>query len=246
MQLVVQKGAAPIYQQVQSLIRDRITAGSWQPGDAIPSEQALGMQFGIARMTVRQALDGLIREGLLVRERGRGTFVARPRIEHELTRMHSFSEDMRNRGMAPSARLLDREVVPAPSEVGEKLGLGLREAVIYLRRLRLANGLPMALEISYLHYEMCRAVLEADLEAGSLYTFLEDSVGLRLTHASQELEAALPDMAEAALLELPRRHPVLVIRQTVYLRGMGEEVPGIYGLTVYRADRYHFHMEIPR
>jgi GntR family transcriptional regulator len=246
MQLVAQKGAAPIYLQLQTLIRERIASGGWRPGEAIPSEQALGQQFGIARMTVRQALDGLIRDGLLIRERGRGTFVARPRVESELSRMHSFTEDMRRRGMVPSARLLDREVIPAPADVSARLGLGLREAVIYIRRLRLADGEPMALEISYLQYGLCRSVLEAELESGSLYAFLESRAAIRLCYASQEVEAAVADAQEAALLGLPRRHPVLVVRQVAYISAMGEETPGIFGITVYRADRYHFRMAVPR
>src|SRR6185437_3638584 len=130
----------PMYQQLQSLIRTNITSGTWQPGQAIPSEQMLSRQFEIARMTVRQALEGLIREGLLRRERGRGTFVAHPMVERELSRLRGFSEDMRARRMAPSARLLAREVVPAPPEVSEHLRLGAREAVIYMRRLRLADA----------------------------------------------------------------------------------------------------------
>lgn len=247
MTTLLQKGASgPMYVQLQNLIRDHIASGVWQPNQAIPSEQALGRQFGIARMTVRQALEGLLREGLLIRERGRGTFVARPRAERELTRMHGFSEDMRARGLAPSARLISREVVPAPAWVGEALRLGKREAVIYLQRLRLADALPMALETSYLNYELCRTVLDADLEAGSLYVFLKESVRLQLCYASQELEAALPSQDTAALLEMPRRQPVLIIRQTTYVRAGDEDMPGITGSTVYRADRYRFRMQVPR
>lgn len=243
----LQKGATePIYVQLQNLIRERIAAGSWRPGEAIPSELALVQQFGIARMTVRQAIDGLIREGLLVRARGRGTFVAHPRVERELSRLYGFSEDMRSRGMVPAARLLQREVVPAPADVSAYLGLGRREAVIYIRRLRLADGVPMAIEASYLNYELCRDVLDADLEAGSLYAFLQDTIGLRLCHGSQELEAALPGAGDARLLEQPRTHPVLAITQTTYVQSAGMEQPGIYGRTTYRADRYRFRMEVPR
>jgi GntR family transcriptional regulator len=243
----LQKGiSAPIYLQLQNLIRDRIADGVWQPGQAIPSEETLVRQFGIARMTVRQALEGLLREGLLIRERGRGTYVARPRVERELTRMHGFSEDMRARGMVPSARLVARDVRPAPAGVSTELRLGKREAVIYLQRLRLADDLPMALESSYLNYELCREVLQADLESGSLYVFLQESIGLRLCYASQELEAAFPNAETAALLEMPRRRPVLIIRQTTYVRIGEEDIPGITGSTVYRADRYRVRMQVPR
>src|SRR5579875_1392771 len=156
----------PIYLRLRELLRSSIASGTWKPGQAIPSEPLLAEQFGVARMTVRQAIDGLIHEGLLVRVRGSGTFVTQFRVERELSRLHGFSEDMRARSMAPSARMLAREVVPAPVEVSQHLSLGRREAVIYLQRLRLADGLPMAVETSYLNYEFCRGVLDADLEAG--------------------------------------------------------------------------------
>lgn len=236
----------PMYQQLQELIRGDILSGLWQPGQAIPSEQTLVQQFGIARMTVRQAVDGLIREGLLRRERGRGTFVAHKPVERELSRMRGFSEDMRARGMVPSARLIARQVVPAPPEVSTHLHLGLREAVIYIRRLRLADALPMALETSYLDYTLFRPVLEADLESSSLYEYLQAALPLRLSHASQELAAALPSAEDAQLLEQSRRAPTLMITQTTYVQVAGEEVPAIFGRTIYRADRYRFRLEVPR
>ncbi|MGH2390038.1 MAG: GntR family transcriptional regulator [Chloroflexota bacterium] len=236
----------PMYQQLQVLIRTNIASGIWQPGQAIPSEQMLSRQFEIARMTVRQALEGLIREGLLRRERGRGTFVAHSMVERELSRLRGFSEDMRVRGMTPSARLLVRDVIPAPPEVSDHLQLGIREAVIHLRRLRLADALPMALETAYFNYQLFRRILDADLEANSLYEFMETTLGLHLAHGSQELEAALPTAGDAQLLQQSRRDPTLVISQTTYLRLDDGEVPAIFGRTIYRADRYRFRLEVPR
>jgi GntR family transcriptional regulator len=236
----------PRYLQVQQYLRDEIAAGTWLPGKAIASEQALAQQFHIARMTVRQAIEGLIREGLLRRERGRGTFVTLRRVERELSRMRGFSEDMLARGMVPSTKLLAREVVPAPPDVSIHLAVGQREAVIYLKRLRLADALPMALETSYFNYALFRPLLTADLESHSLYSFLEQALGFRLSHASQELAATLPSTEEAALLEQPKRHPTLVISQTTYVQLAGEELPAIFGRTLYRADRYRFRQEIPR
>lgn len=236
----------PLYRRVGDYLRDGIARGTWPPGTPIPSEKALAGHFSIARMTARQAVDCLIREGLVARVQGRGTFVTLSRVERELTRMRGFSEDMRTQGMAPSSRLLAREVIPAPATVSEHLGLGKREAVIFLRRVRLADGTPMALETSYLHYELCRPVLEADLEAGSLYTFLQDTVAMKLHCASRELRAALPAPAEAALLEMPRKCPVLVAAQTTYIQQDGRDVPAIFGHTLYRGDRYSFRLEIPR
>jgi GntR family transcriptional regulator len=238
--------AQPRYAQLQQHIRERIEAGVWQPGDPIPGEKALAQQYAVARMTVRQALEGLIRAGLLVRVRGRGTYVARPHVERELSHMHGFSEDMRARGMVPSSRLLIREVVPAPPTVSAALQVGEREAVIFVQRLRLADALPLALETSYLRHALCRDVLHADLEGGSLYAFLQDRLRIELLHASQELQAALPSRAEADLLQITRRQPVLIIQQTTYVRQQQLECAAIVGRTVYRADRYRFHLEVPR
>lgn len=236
----------PVYRQLQDLIRSRVAAGTWKPGEMIPTEKNLAQQFGVARMTVRQATEGLMREGLLVRVRGRGTFVTHPRVERELARMHSFTEDMHGRGLSTFTRLLARRVVPAPDEVSEALRLGRREAVIYLQRLRFADDLPMALETSYLNYEHCHGILDADLETGSLYRFLEEQALLRLSHATQELRAALPSRGDATLLQVSWRQPVLVIEQTTHADGPEGERPLICGRTVYRADRYHFRLEVPR
>lgn len=238
--------AQPRYAQLQQHIRAGIQAGTWQPGEAIPAEHALARQFSVARMTVRQALDGLIHEGVLVRVRGRGTFVAHPHVERELSRMHGFSEDMRARGLTPSSRLLAREVIPAPTPVREALHVDEGARVLLLQRLRFADGAPLALETSYLRYALCREVLHADLEAGSLYTFLQECVRLELRHASQELQAALPSRVEADLLQIARRQPVLIIEQTTYVQHGAEELPAIVGRTVYRADRYRFRLEVPR
>jgi GntR family transcriptional regulator len=239
-------GDVPVYQQLQDVIRENLTSGLWAPGQAIPSEQSLGQQYGVARMTIRQALDGVIREGLLRRERGRGTFVTHKRVERELSRMRGFSEDMGARGMAPSARLIAREVVPAPAEVSKHLQLGPREAVIYLRRLRFADALPMALETSYFNYTLFRPILEADLESHSLYDYLQNTLSVRLSHASQELAATLPTAEDAGLLGQSKRDPTLVITQTTYVHMAGEELPAIFGRTMYRADRYRFRLEVPR
>ncbi len=236
----------PVYRQLQALVRENIASGVWEVGKAIPSEQALGQQFGIARMTVRQALDGLIREGLLRRERGRGTFVAQQWVERELSRLRSFSEDMHARHMVPTARLIAREVVPAPPDATEHLGLGVREAVIYLKRLRLADASPMALETSYFNYALFRPILDADLSTGSLYEFIQATLALRLTHASQEFSVVLPTAGDAQLLGLSKRDATLMISQTTYVQVGNNSGPAIYGHTLYRADRYRFRMVVPR
>jgi GntR family transcriptional regulator len=247
MAMKLERGSGqPMYLQLQSYLRNAIVNGTWKPGEAIPAEKALAQEFAIARMTVRQAIDGLIHEGLLVRILGHGTYVARPRVERQLGRMRGFSEDMRARGMAPASRMLCREIVPAPEAVSIELQLGIREAVIHIRRLRLANRAPMALEECYLNYTILHGVMDADLESGSLYAYMRDTLQVQLRYAEQELEATHPTQAEAERLEISRRHSVLVVHQTTFVQDGGADRPGIMGRTVYRADRYRFRQEVRR
>src|SRR5260370_30998021 len=143
-------GDLPIYVQLENLVRDRIDNGEWAPGMMLPSERQLCDTYGIARMTVRQAISNLVIEGLLTRTQGRGTFVARPRLRQSLSRLTSFSEDMRDRGLLGTTRLLAREEMPASPEIAAVLAVAGGDPVLQVQRLRSASGRPMALGCSTL------------------------------------------------------------------------------------------------
>jgi GntR family transcriptional regulator len=194
-------------------------------------------------MTARQAITELVQEGLLYREQGRGTFVARPRIAQQLLRLTGFTEDMRARALRPGARVLTAEMWPADETVAGWLRVKPGQPVFHLRRLRLADAEPLALEASFVSFIGCERLLDEDLERDSLYGVLEARHGLPPLAAEQDLEAALAGEADAALLGIAPGDPVLRTRR---LTTTVRDRPLEYATAVYRGDKYTFHTRLSR
>lgn len=232
----------PIYYQLEQGIKEMIEKGQLQPGEMIPSERELAETYDISRMTVRQAINNLVNDGYLVRKRGKGTFVAATKIEQPLKGLTSFSEDMRARGMVPGAEVLDFLIVPASTALSQLLDVREGADVYEIRRIRLADGLPMALETSYIP---CSIVpnLTREIVSGSVYEFIEKNAGLSIRSAVQVLEASVARKMEAELLQIKEGAPVLLLQRRSYLDdGRPLEVVK----SVYRGDRYKFTIEMER
>ena len=236
----------PIYQQLESLIREKMDAGEWTPGTMLPSERQLSEAHGVARMTVRQAISSLVAEGLLTRVQGRGTFVARPPLRQVLRRLTSFSEDMRERGLLASTRLLSRLELRADGSIAAALAIPEGSPVLELQRLRCADGHPVALEIATLRGDLAAPIAHEDLERHSLYRLLEERCGVRILRASQELEAAVAGEAEARHLGTDVGAPILHIRRKSLGIWQDQEVLCEYVRSAYRGDRYRFYVELER
>ena len=231
----------PLYYQLKATIEDHIQSGHWKPGDRLPSESQLGQQFQISRTTIRQALGDLVNQGLLVRIQGKGTFVAEPRIQQRLARLTGFTQDMRARGQKAASQVLQLDVIPAPPQVGKPLQLSLDETVIVLKRLRLADGTPMAVETAYLVYRLCKDLLNEDLAIYSLYSLLAQKLNLTPARAVQQLEATACPSLEARLLGIPKASPVLHIHRTTFDQH-GQPFEQVESF--YRGDRYVFQAEL--
>jgi GntR family transcriptional regulator len=231
----------PLYYQLRKFITDRIDSGAWQPGDRLPSESELRNQFGISRTTVRQALGELTSQGLLTRIQGKGTFVAQPRIQQRLTQLTGFTQDMHARRLRPSSRVLDLRLVEAGGRVAEVLGLKPGEEVVLLRRLRLADKEPMAVETAYLLGSFYSALQGENLGERSLYDVLRQKCGAVPTRAVQQIEAIACPALEARLLGVRKGTPVLHMHRTSYDPNHHpiEQVESFY-----RGDRYIFHAEL--
>lgn len=230
----------PIYYQLEQELRRHIEAGEWKPGDLLPSERELSERYQISRMTVRQALTDLVNEGFLYRERGRGTFVAQPKIHKRLSSLTSFTEDMRARGKQASARVLQLKLEPASPAVAEGLAVLTGHPVIVVERLRLADREPVGIERSHLSFAGCEAILSEDLTS-SLYRLLKEKYGIFPTRAEERIEAGLCPAREAQLLGLHRMAPVLLITRITHSQ---DELPFEYVESVYRADRYTLHVSL--
>jgi GntR family transcriptional regulator len=231
----------PLYYQLKLHIESQIRSGIWQPGDQVPSESVLGEKFHVSRTTVRQALGELVNQGLLTRVQGKGTFVAHPRIRQRLNRLTGFTEDFQARFMKPASQILRHGKEPAGSRVAAALRITEGTAVIVLERLRLANDLPMAVEISHLREDLFPSFNAEEFPGGSLYTYLAEKFNTIATTAHQDIEAIGCPPVQAHLLGIPKNGPVLYMNRTTFDQSSRpfEQVESFY-----RGDRYVFQAEL--
>src|SRR5215470_7910601 len=182
-------------------------------GDAIPSERQLSADLGMSRLTVRAALDDLVRDGYLVRKRGSGTFVSEPKIAQELT-MTSFTEDMRRRGMVPASRTLGLRVAPAGAHLGRLLHVSPSEPVMIISRLRLADRETMAIETLHVRESLVPGLTAPDLERLSFYEILEGRFGITIVGGHQTIEPTVTNEEESVALGVPLHSPAFQFERT--------------------------------
>jgi GntR family transcriptional regulator len=206
------------------------------------SENELAALQGITRATVRRALDVLERDGWIYREKGKGSFAAVRRVEHELTQLVSTTEDMRERGWALTTRLVSQEKTPAPLRVAHALELPEGALCYKLCRLRVVEGEPISIQTPYLPVALCPDLEENDLTR-SLYRLLETRYGLRLWTGHETLRARCTLPHEEELLEVPKCTPVMHMERLTYA-ATGQAVE--YLEAVWRGDRYDFKVSLSR
>ncbi|WP_416829220.1 GntR family transcriptional regulator [Ectobacillus polymachus] len=232
----------PIYHQIEEGIKELIAKEDLKPGEVIPSEREWSERYNVSRMTVRQAINNLVNDGYLVRQRGKGTFVANSKIEQGLQGLTSFSEDMQARGMVPSSKLLEFNLVKASVTIASKLKINEGEIVYEIKRVRLADDIPMAYEMLYISETLVPNLTEEVLSS-SMYDYMENTLGIRIAKGEQVLEASIARKNEAAILQIQEGASVLLIERTSFLEN---EKPVEFVQSVYRGDRYKFKIEMER
>jgi len=203
-------------------------------GQAIPSERHLSADLGVSRLTVRAALDDLVREGYLVRRRGAGTFVSEPKIAQELT-LTSFTEDMRRRGLKPESRTLELNVVPAGARLGRFLHVSPSEPIVVAKRLRLADHETMAIETLHVREALVPRLSGRDLEEQSFYELLKERYGIVVIGGMQTIEPTVTNEEESEALGVPLHSPAFLFERVSRSQG-GEIVEFVH--SIYRGDRY--------
>jgi GntR family transcriptional regulator len=209
-------------------------------GDAIPSERQLGTDLGVSRLTVRAALDELVREGYLVRRRGAGTFVAEPKVPKGMD-VSSFSDDMRRRGLVPASRTLDLRAVPAGARLGRMLHVSPAEPVLAIKRLRLADGEPMAIELLNVRASLVPGLSGDDLEQSSFYDLLASRYQIEIVGGTQTVEPTVTNDEESTALGVPLHSPALLFER-VTRAGTGDVIE--FTTSTYRGDRYRLVTEL--
>lgn len=231
----------PLYKQLYRQLRTEIEQGGYEVGTRLPSERQLAANHGISRLTARRAVDILRDEGYVESFQGKGCYIARARQHtHNGIPLQGLSELMLERGMAPTSQLLSRSVMSAGSEIAQRLGLQTSEKIIRIRRLRIANDLPVAIHTAYLPYALCSPLLEIDLEKHSLYRALEEISGIRLARANQTLQTVLGSDADLPLLGIRPPAAVLQLERDTYDI---HDRPVEYLNALYRGDANHLDLD---
>ena len=226
----------------QALVRDEILGmlDELQVGDALPSERRLASELGVSRPTLRAVIDELVREGLLLRRHGSGTYVAEPKIALPLT-MTSFSEDMARRGMRPSSQVVSFERQSAGAKLGQRLQISPVDEVWVITRLRLADDETMAIEWLHAPLSLLPGLSREDLATHSFYELLRVRQGIVIASGTQTIEPTVTSPEEAELLSVPVHSPAFLFERTTQSE-QGEVVEFVR--SVYRGDRYRLVTEL--
>lgn len=228
--------SVPLHLQIQRVLRARIESGEWESDRPMPTEMALAQRFGVSRTTIREALRALTRDGLIVRHRGRGSFVRahppRPTAPGRITNLIL--------GYQAEIKVIKVETVPAPGHIVEPLEVARGIPVTRFVRLEVADRAPLAVAVNYMREELGRRIRPRDLTQLSMLEFLRDRLKLRLGVIRQSIEARLPDEEVAGLLQIDLTQPILFIQLIV--RDVGGRPVEICD-TFYRADRYRYEVE---
>ncbi|MDC7232427.1 MAG: GntR family transcriptional regulator [Spirochaetales bacterium] len=232
----------PLYYQLQELLRNKIEERAYKPGDKIPSEKELVETFDVSRITVRNAISALVFEGLLVKKQGRGTIVAHPRLQEDgNSRLLSFTEKMAQQGIEISTEVLKVLKIPATQRVADFLDIQGGQQVIYVKRLRLADGEPIALFENYISLDT--GVTEEDDFSQSVYQLYEKKCGIKISGAEKFIEASAAGGEHCEKLGLVEGEPTLVIRiKTLDIHNKPIE----FSEGFYRGDRFQYSLSLTR
>jgi GntR family transcriptional regulator len=233
----------PLYAQLESILAAEIAAGTFSPGSQLPKEEELAKRYAISRTTVRQTIQNLIRRGLIEIRRGKGTFVLAPKLVQELTQLTGFVEDMQSLGRNASARVLDRQTVPASESVARQLAISAGTPVVRIQRVRLADNSPLSFDETYLPLEIGERILENDLETEPIFSLLEQKYDTPLVEAEYRLEAVSADTTVARALCIVAGSPIFLIERTSYTSGYR---PVDYEKLYYRGDQIRFVTRLAR
>jgi GntR family transcriptional regulator len=234
----------PYYAQVKESLRESIERGDWKPGDQIPGEPELCTQFRVSRTVVRQALTELVYEGLIVRAKGKGTFVAEAKITENLAqKLTGLYEDMATLGLATQSQVLKQRLVAASTRIAGYLEVPPGTSVIEIERLRFVQDEPLVLVTTYVPYERCADLLQADLSRQSLYALMEKQCGIIISRGRRSFEAVAASQREAELLRIERGSPLMLLDS---VSCTDDGTPIEYYHALHRGDRSRFEADLLR
>ena len=233
----------PLYSQIRELLRSRIADGSFAADGKMPSENEMVKAFGVSRITVRQALNDLQKEGLIFKIHGKGTFVAKPKAVQSLMRLEGFGEAMSASGHETHSRVLGHRVLRPGSHVAARLGVDGKTEVMEIQRIRYLDSNPISLDVTYVPLEIGRRLIKEDLPRRDIFLILENDYGFSLDRAELRIDAMLSDAKLAAALAVAEGSPVLRIERLTIAAG---DQPLDFEYLYYRGDAFQYFMMVGR
>jgi GntR family transcriptional regulator len=234
---------APLHARIKHVLRTRILDGTYAPLAQMPSESALGAMFGVSRITVRQALGSLQKEGLIFTMQGKGSFVSRPKAFQNITSLMGFAESMAAMGHEVLNQVLDLKFLAAEPYVAQRLQLSSGSTVAEIRRVRMLNREPVSLEVTYVPEALGRRLATADLVARDIFLIIENDFGTALGHADLMIDAALADEELSHALQVDEGAAVLHIERLTH---DCQRRPIDFEHLFFRADTFRYQLRIDR
>lgn len=233
----------PLYSQLKELLRGRILDGTYPPHSRMPSENELGQVFGVSRITVRQALGDLQKEGLIFKIHGKGTFVAKPKAFQNVSTLQGLAESMAQMGYEVLNRLIGLRHLAASARVAERLGLEEGAPVSEIKRVRLVNREPVSLEVTYVPRAVGEKLEKADLVARDIFLIIENDCGIALGHADLAIDAVLADADLTRALDVEEGAPIMRIERLTHA---ADGTPLDFEYLYYRGDAFQYRLRIDR
>lgn len=233
----------PLYNQLKEILRGQILDGTWPPLSRMPSENELGQRFDVSRITVRQALNDLQKEGLIFKIHGKGTFVAKPKAFQNVSTLQGLAESLGRQGYEVINRLISFKTVAASSQVAQKLNIREGSQVSEIKRLRLVNREPVSLEVTWLPLDIGQQLEKADLVTRDIFLILENDCGYNLGHAELAIDAILAESELTRLLKIEEGSPIMRIERLTHT---ADGTPIDYEYLYYRGDAFQYRLRIDR
>ena len=235
--------AIPLYYQLETILRKQIQSGDFIPEVPMPSEDALAETYGVSRITVRKAMASLEQSGLVVRQRGKGTFVSDNAVSFNLPRYTGSMEDLILIGKATSTDILEQVWIDPPKHIKERLKIGEKEKVLRIQKIRRIEGSSFSHIFNYIPQKIGKRLPLELLDKKPLLMILEDDLNIRAVEAEQSVEATIADPEMAAMLDIRVGDPLLKAERIVY---DAKKNPLEYVSILYRADKYTFTVKLKR
>ena len=239
---VVPMSSVPMHTQIREIVRRRVLDGTYAPHSQMPSESQMMEAFSVSRITIRQALGDLQKEGLIFKVPGKGSFVAKPKAFQNLSRLQGFGEAMGPSGYETFSQVLSMRRVPASDAVARRLQVALGDAVYEIQRLRYLNREPISVDQSYFPLALGERLAQEDLPTRDIFVILENDFGLHLTHADVQIEAISADEFLARQLRIDEASPLLRIERLTY----ADDQPVDFEFLYYRGDAFQYRLRIDR